>query len=156
MLSKEKLAAKEYITKEYNNLNNAPITEFTCSVSLVDNDIFHWKVLIEAPKNSPYSGGKFFLSVDFPDSYPQKRPEIRFINRIYHPNVNPTDGYLYIDILSNWEPKRSIRDVIFAIFLLLYKPNPNDYYNRGMAEEYSSNRSEFDRKAKEWTKKYAS
>ena len=47
-------------------------------------------------------------------------------------------------------------DVISAIFALFYSQNPGSPYSGEMAREYESNRREFDRKAREWTKKYAS
>ena len=51
--------------------------------------------------------------------------------------------------------KPSFVDVISSIFALFYDQNPKSPYSGEMAREYESNRQEFDRKAKEWTKKYA-
>ena len=46
--------------------------------------------------------------------------------------------------------------VISDIFALFYIQNPKSPYNSNMANEYVNNKSEFDRKAREWTKQYAS
>ena len=46
-------------------------------------------------------------------------------------------------------------DVISSIFALFYDQNPDSPYDPRMADEYVNNREEFDKKAKEWTQKYA-
>ena len=61
MLSKEKLAAMKYLKKEYDNLQNDPILSLGCTVGLANNDIFHWKISMVGPQDTPYAGGVFFL-----------------------------------------------------------------------------------------------
>ena len=46
-------------------------------------------------------------------------------------------------------------DVISSIFPLFYDQNPNSPYDSDRAQEYQENKAEFNRKAREWTKKYA-
>ena len=157
MLTKEKLYAMKYLKSEYNRLQNHEyIWELGCTFALINNDIFHWKFSLTSPRDTPYEGGMFVLTVDFPEDYPHRRPEVRFTNKIYHLNVSPSNGHVNIIILNNWKPKTTMIDIILDIYALFYNQNPFCPYSFQMAIEYQKNRKEFDRKAKEWTQKYAS
>ena len=158
MLSKKKLEAMKYIKKEFNKLQNDPILSLGCTVGLnekYNKDIFHWKITLIGPIDTPYAGGMFFLTADFSEDYPTKKPEVCFVNKIYHLNVSPSNGHICISTLNNWVEKTPMVDVISAIFALFYDQNPDSPYSGQMAREYVTNRNEFNRKAREWTQKYA-
>ena len=156
MLSKEKLAAMKYLKKEFDNLQHDPILSLGCTVGLEKNDIFHWKITLIGPVDTPYAGGLFILTADFPEKYPEQKPEVKFVNKIYHLNVSPRDGHICINILNSYKPRTPIVDIISGIFSLFYNQNPESPYDHGMADEYRNRKDEFDKKAKEWTLKYAS
>ena len=155
MISKKKMAAMKYLKKEFDALQNDPILSLGCTVGLEKNDIFHWKISLAGPIDTPYAGGMFFLTAEFNEDYPQKKPEVRFINKIYHLNVSPTNGHICISTLNEWKPKTPMVDVISAIFALFYDQNPKSPYSGEMAREYEHNRNAFNQKAREWTAKYA-
>ena len=155
MISKKKIAAMKYLKREFDALQNDPILSLGCTVGLENKDIFHWKISLAGPVDTPYAGGMFFLTAAFSEDYPEKKPEVRFINKIYHLNVSPTNGHICISTLNEWKPKTPMVDVISAIFALFYDQNPKSPYSGEMAREYQSNRPEFDRKAREWTRLYA-
>ena len=71
-------------------------------------------------------------------------------------NVSPSDGHINISTLNDWKEDTPFLKVILAIHSLFYDQNPLCPYSFAMANEYKYNRSEFDRKAKEWTKIYVS
>ena len=156
MISKKKLQAMKYLKNEYTQLQNDPILSLGATVGLPDpNNIFHWKITLIGPQDTPYAGGMFFLTADFPDDYPQKKPEIRFVNKIYHLNVRESDGHICISTLNEWVPRTPMVNVISAIFALFYDQNPFSPYSGSMALKYKLNRNEFNRIAAEWTRKYA-
>ena len=146
----------KYLKKEYDNLQHDPILSLGCTVGLVKNDIFHWKITLIGPVDTPYAGGLFILTADFPEKYPEQKPEVKFVNKIYHLNVSPRSGHICINILNSYKPRTPIVDIISGIFSLFYNQNPESPYDHGMADEYRNRKDEFNRKAKEWTLKYAS
>merc|ERR1711860_205718 len=78
------------------NVSAAPINE---------DDIYHWEAIITGPSGSPYEGGTFILNVTFPADYPFKPPKVSFATRIYHPNINSTNGGICLNELkSQWKP----------------------------------------------------
>lgn len=40
------------------------------------------------PEQTPYLGGAYILYMKFPNEYPNKPPELRFLTPIYHCNIN--------------------------------------------------------------------
>ena len=150
MISKKKLQTMKYLKNEYTQLQNDPILSLGATVGLPDpNNIFHWKITLIGPQDTPYAGGMFFLTADFPDDYPQKRPEIKFVNKIYHLNVKDGDGHICISTLNQWVPNTPMVNVISAIFALFYDQNPLSPYSLTMAAQYKLNRNEFNRIAAE-------
>ncbi|KAL3100102.1 hypothetical protein niasHS_000713 [Heterodera schachtii] len=103
---------------------------------LVDDNIFKWQVIIFGPPESPYEGGTFLAQLDFPISYPQHPPKMRFITNILHPNVY-RDGYVCISILhppgdgphgveraaERWQSVHTVESIVISVQSMLSEPN---------------------------------
>jgi len=127
-----------------------------CSAGPASDDLFQWKASVSGPVDSPYEGGVFYLTINFPAEYPFKPPKITFITPIYHPNINSKNGNICLDILqSQWSPALTISKVLLSISSLLCDPNPESPLVADIARTYKTNRAEYNEKAKEWTQKYA-
>ncbi|ORE03672.1 ubiquitin-conjugating enzyme E2D 2 [Rhizopus microsporus var. microsporus] len=126
------------------------------SVDPMEGNIFHWTGTIIGPKNTPYQGGHFKLDILFSSDYPFKPPKIKFITKIYHPNIDD-DGSICIDHLKPdvWKPATKLINVLQAIATLLENPNPDDALVASIAETYNKNRTKFNKIAKEYVDKYA-
>ena len=156
MLTPKKLQTMKYLKNEFQQLQNDPILSLGATVGLPNpSNIFHWNITLLGPVDTPYTGGMFFLTADFPDDYPEKKPEIKFTNKIYHLNVRESDGHICISTLNQWVPRTPMVNVISAIFALFYEQNPLSPYSVSMAAQYKLRRNEFNRIAAEWTQKYA-
>ena len=156
MISPQKLQTMKYLKNEYTQLQNDPILSLGATVGLPNpSNIFHWNITLVGPQDTPYAGGMFFLTADFPETYPKTKPEIRFTNKIYHLNVRESDGHICISTLNQWVPNTPMVSVISAIFALFYEQNPLSPYSVSMAAQYKLRRGEFNKTAAEWTRKYA-
>jgi len=54
---------------------------------------------ILGPKDTPYEKGIFKVEIVVPDRYPFEPPKVRFLTRIYHPNID-SGGRICLDTLK--------------------------------------------------------
>ena len=148
------MASTKRITRELLDLRKDPPAN--CSAGPVnESDMFIWEGVIFGPSDSPYAGGVFNVSIEFPIDYPFKPPRIMFTTKIYHPNIN-TQGFICLDILKqNWSPALTISKVLLSILSMLTDPNPNDPLMPDIANQYVKNRAEYEITARDWTQLYA-
>ena len=67
------------------------------------------------------------------------RVQVRFLTKIYHPNIDRL-GRICLDILKDkWSPALQIRTVLLSIQALLSAPNPDDPLANDVAEVWKTN-----------------
>ena len=87
------------------------------------NDIRLWTATICAPPDSVYEGFKFDVSIECASDYPLTPPKMKFVTRIFHPNVYYETGEICLDILKKeWSPAWSLQSASRAIMTLLAEP----------------------------------
>ena len=142
------------IQKDLKDLETEPV--MNCSAGPINkNNLYEWQATIIGPTNSPYAGGIFNLKINFTDKYPFKPPRVKFITKIYHPNIDSV-GNICLDILNvNWSPVISVTKLLLSISSLLTDPNPNDPLSKEAADLYLKDRQKFDYIARSFTIRYA-
>jgi ubiquitin-conjugating enzyme E2 D/E len=123
-----------------------------------DSDLHKWHAVIDGPENTVYAGGKFGVVVTLPTDYPFRPPVLTFATRIYHPNVtNDDQGNICLGLLKNenWKPSTKLSGILEAVRGLLAEPQPDDPLEARIADEYRSDRKEFDKNARAYVQRYA-
>lgn len=97
---------------------------------------------------TPFEDGTFKLLLTFDESYPNKPPTVKFLSRMFHPNVY-ANGELCLDILQNrWSPTYDVAAILTSIQSLLHDPNPNSPANAEAAQLYRENMKEYVRRVR--------
>ncbi|KAH6938660.1 hypothetical protein HPB50_011596 [Hyalomma asiaticum] len=120
---------------EFKSLQEEPVEGFR--VKLVNDDnLFEWEVAIFGPPDTLYEGGYFKAHMKFPPDYPYSPPTVRFLTKVWHPNVYE-NGDLCISILhppiddpqsgelpcERWNPTQNVRTILLSVISLLNEPN---------------------------------
>merc|ERR1712100_92745 len=141
------------IIKETQRLLSEPAPGI--SATPYEDNLRYFNVIIAGPTSSPYEGGVFKLELFLTDEYPMAPPKVRFLTKIYHPNVDKL-GRICLDVLKDkWSPALQIRTVLLSIQALLSAPNPDDPLANDVAEHWKTNEADAVRVAQEWTRKHA-
>ncbi len=141
------------IVKETQRLMAEPVEGI--SAAPTEDNMRYFNVVIVGPSSSPYEGGVFKLELFLPEDYPMAAPKVRFLTRIYHPNVDKL-GRICLDILKDkWSPALQIRTVLLSIQALMSAPNPDDPLDENVAKMWKTDEARAMEMAREWTRMYA-
>ena len=148
---------KKYILENNieNNLDHKTPIECIPSLGILqiikENNNQHWIIKMIILKDCIYKNGVFTITIDFPQNFPNCRPEVRICNKIYHLQVNPKNGHIYSEFLHDWKNDTSIVELLVGIYLVfIFPPDHLNFYDVNMCTEFLHKRSIFDKNAKEW------
>lgn len=115
-------------------------------------------VLAPPDAASPYHPGRFAILLTLPADYPFKPPAVRFLTRVYHPNItNDSLGNVCLGLLKpdQWKPSTKIVAVLDALRDLLDNPQPDDPLENRIADEFRSDRSAWLANVRQHVQRYA-
>ena len=173
--------SERYVIRQIKNFIDNPNEKFTLICDeYSENDsgcIQLWNFIIKIIDECPYKGGKFLFSFNYPKD-PFKPPQIKLINKIYHPNFNGDGNDIFYDCNENnqWVRRkhyhpvkiniimndfiifRNISETLEIIYSLIINPSLDevDIVNKECAERMKNDRDFYNKKAKEWTEEYDS
>ena len=141
------------LEKELGDIKNS---QALFTADSVGGDLTHWRAKMTGPVDTPYESGTFFLEIKIGEDYPYSPPKIRFVTKIWHPNISSQTGAICLDVLGKeWSPALTIRTALLSIQALLSLPEPDDPQDAEVANMYKSNRPMFIQTAKYWTGTFA-
>lgn len=119
-------------------------------------DFTHFKGSFKGPPDTPYEGGLYEIDIRITGEYPFKPPEMRFITKIWHPNVSSQTGAICLDTLGTaWSPVLTLKSALISLQSLLTSPEPKDPQDAEVASMLLTRPDEFKHVAKEWAVRYA-
>jgi len=125
-------------------------------IDMVDESPFHLIGSFPGPPDTPYEGGHFSVDIVIPDSYPFQPVKMKFITKVYHPNISSASGAICLDILKDaWSPVLTLKSTLISLQSLLCSPEPNDPQDAEVAKHYMTSRASFNETARYWTETYA-
>ncbi|KAJ3558590.1 hypothetical protein NM688_g837 [Phlebia brevispora] len=119
------------------------------------DDLAFWKVVIEAPKRSPYEGGTFLAYIDFVEDYPRVAPEIHFVTRILHPNINKHGRGCHAAFDRSWLVDTSTSVIFQIIYGMLLTPDVDNPLDLHATMEYNDDTGQHALKVHEMVQTFA-
>jgi len=125
------------------------------SDSTVD-DLTHFRGIFTGPPDTPYEGGSYAVDIRIPSEYPFQPPVMKFVTKIWHPNVSSVTGAICLDTLgTGWSPIFTLKSALISLQSLLSSPEPKDPQDAEVARMLITSPEEFARVAQEWAVRYA-
>ncbi|MED6112531.1 hypothetical protein PIB30_062528 [Stylosanthes scabra] len=100
-------ASRARLFKEYKEVQREKSADPDIQLVCDDSNIFKWTALIKGPSETPFEGGVFQLAFSVPEQYPLQPPQVRFLTKIFHPNVHFKEYVTYL----NLDERSEVREV---------------------------------------------
>ena len=161
-LAREEMVGSTDVTMRYKKRLEQEIKRFTTRENIpgikvlpLDPDMNHLLAGIEGPPDTPYEGGVFWVDVRVTREYPACPPKLRFLTRIYHPNID-SRGNICLDLFADqWSGALRILTVLVSICSLLDDPGLTDPLVPEIAEIYCKDYDLYAQNARTYTARYA-
>ncbi|KAF2218310.1 ubiquitin conjugating enzyme [Elsinoe ampelina] len=121
----------------------------------VDGDTFekldHFYGVFRGPPDTPFEGGIYKVDIRIPNEYPFQPPKMKFLTRIWHPNISSVTGAICLDTLDKaWSPILTLKSALISLQSLLASPEPKDPQDAQVARQLIKDPAAYAKQAKEW------
>lgn len=149
--------AVQRIKREFKEVvRSEEVARCSIKVELVNDNYTELRGEIAGPPDTPYEGGTFILEIKVPETYPFNPPKVRFITKIWHPNISSVTGAICLDILKDqWAAAMTLRTVLLSLQALLAAAEPDDPQDAVVAKQFKESPEIFKLTAKHWAQVYA-
>nr|XP_035156698.1 ubiquitin-conjugating enzyme E2 N-like [Callithrix jacchus] len=141
------------IIRETQHLLAEPVPGIKAEPDKSNARYFH--VVVAGPQDSHFEGGTFKLELFLPEEDPMAAPKVRFMTKIYYPNVDKLERICSDILKDEWSPALQIRTVLLSIQALLNAPNPDDPLANAVVEPWNTSKAQVTETAGAWTRLYA-
>jgi len=125
-------------------------------VEVIGDSIRHLTGYVQGPRDTAYQGGLFKIDIILEVQYPFVPPKMRFVTKVWHPNISSANGAICLDVLKDqWSPALTLKTALLSLQALLSSPQPDDPQDGVVAKQYITDQAGFQEQAKQWTQKYA-
>ncbi|KHN87843.1 Ubiquitin-conjugating enzyme E2 L3 [Toxocara canis] len=113
-------------------------------------------IVVLLPDKPPFNVGGYKVELEFPKAFPFEAPKIKFLTKVYHPNV-AENGEVQFPMLSaqNWKPAITVDQVLTALSDMLCTPLLGCALRKEIADLYVSDPAKFDKNAADFCKQHA-
>ena len=145
--------ALQRLRNEYKQYLKDPVSHY--SICPHENNFLIWDVILIGPQDTIFEGGIFKAELKFTKDYPNKPPEFKFLDKMFHPNIYPDgkicisilhegiDVYGYEDISERWNPSHSVNSILLSISSILCEGNIESPANVDASKLWKENFNEY-------------
>ncbi|RMC14171.1 hypothetical protein DUI87_09261 [Hirundo rustica rustica] len=155
--------AVQRIKREFKEvLKSEETSKNQIKVDLVDENFTELRGEIAGPPDTPYEGKRYLVHILVSltkinhGNYKIGNEKVRFITKIWHPNISSVTGAICLDILKDqWAAAMTLRTVLLSLQALLAAAEPDDPQDAVVANQYKQNPEMFKQTARLWAHVYA-
>jgi len=141
------------LQSEYKQYINDINTHY--SLKTDDKNFLKWEILLIGPSETIFEGGIFKCQLEFTKEYPNKPPNFKFIDNLFHPNIykdgkvcmsilhEGVDIYGYEHISERWNPSHSVNSILMSLLSILTEPNFDSPANVDASKLWRENYNEY-------------
>ena len=78
--------AQRRLMRDLRDLTQNPVEGINAAPISADN-IFQWNAILDGPDDSLFEDASFVLTLKFPQDYPNHPPDVKFVTKVFHPNI---------------------------------------------------------------------